>query len=123
MFAHARSEVVFHAVRVPVRGHLQFGVGIEEAGWQQGGDGAVFALSIRTSQGEEMVFFIRLEPRAVAADRGWIWTDIDLERYARERVDFIFQTDERTNDSYDWCWWADPVVENCAACGGSVHVP
>jgi arylsulfatase A-like enzyme len=119
LFAHANSEVVFHAVTVPARGHLRFGIGIDEAGWRQGGDGAAFSLSVRTSRGEEVVFSRHLQPQTAPADRGWIRADLDLQRYGTQSVDFIFRTDRGEKEDYDWCWWANPVLEDCATCGAS----
>jgi len=123
IFAQTNSEVVFHAVPVPAHGHLLFGIGIDERGWQQGGDGALFRVSVRTRTGEDLIFSRHLRPQTASADRGWIWADVDVQRYGGESVDFVFQTDKGETEDYDWCWWANPVLEECAACGISSRSP
>lgn len=119
MFAHASSAVVFHAVTIPAWGRLRFSIGIDEAGWAHGGDGAAFGVSVRTSQGEDLVFSRRLSPQTVQADRGWTHAEVDLQRFGAQQVDIIFQTDREANEDYDWCWWANPVLAQCSACGPS----
>jgi arylsulfatase A-like enzyme len=123
IFEHPNATIVFPSIPIPQRAHLEFAVGIEDAGWPNGSDGVHFTLQIGHDGQRETLFDHLIDPSE--KDRGWIRQQIDLARFAGRSVDLVLVTDggPSGNRYGDWANWGDPLIRGDEVAAPDQHLP
>lgn len=100
-------------VAIPPNATLEFGFGIEEAGWREGAPPVVFRVfaSEPGGQAPRTLFEARLDPATKREDRGWKDQRVSLEWAAGKTVSFLFETIiEGKQPAATYPVWSNPTV-------------
>jgi len=113
LYLHPSGSVEFPAVHLSSRAVLAFRIGIDQAAWDQPGDGVEFTAFVsRANDARTKVFTRYLDPKHNLDDRGWIEGRISLKAFHDQDVQIILATGPGpANDfNYDWALWAEPRI-------------
>jgi hypothetical protein len=113
LFMHPPSRVTFPPRVIEPGTKLRFGIAINEAAWDKPGEGALFTVTaVSTKKGTVELFSRYINPKAVAADRRWIDTEISLDGFAKDTVTLTFETDLGLKRDISWAWagWSTPTL-------------
>ena len=113
LYLHPAGSVEFPAVHLSSKAVLAFRIGIDQAAWDQAGDGVEFSAFVsRANDARTKVFTRYIDPKHNPDDRGWIEARISLKAFHDQDVQIILATGPGpANDfNYDWALWAEPRV-------------
>ena len=113
LYLHPSGSVEFPAVHLSSRAVLAFRVGIDQAAWDEPGDGVEFTAFVSRANGARTKVFTRyIDPKHNPDDRGWIEARISLKAFRDQDVRIILATGPGpANDfNYDWALWAAPRI-------------
>jgi hypothetical protein len=74
------------------------------------GDGVLFQIQVFSQEGEETVYYNEIDPKNLPDHRRWHDFEIDLSRYAGQRVTIKFLTYPLNSNDWDWAVWGAPVL-------------
>jgi arylsulfatase len=116
LFAHAPAQVTFRDVLVNEEGRLEFGVGIHQEAWARSGDGVRFIVEGIDGAGRRHDLYERhLSPQVRPEDRSWFDEQVDLAKFAGQRLHFVFRTEPGENNQNDWAVWSQPRLFSALA--------
>ncbi len=105
------TAITFPQLPLGERPRFRCAVTIHPHVWgEAGADGAVFRVSVCAEDGAtEIVGERYLNPIAHPAERTWNSFEVDLSKYAGQRVDLVLENaaGPAGNDYADWCIWGD----------------
>jgi hypothetical protein len=109
LYAHPDSRVRY-LVQVPQEGILAFDVAMAPESWSLPGDGVTFAVYVSSDGGTQQLFSSYIDPKQNEADRRWHPHTLDLNAYAGQMVEIIFETGTGPAGDYryDWAGWGMP---------------
>ena len=113
LYLHPTGSVEFPAVHLSSKAVLAFRIGIDQATWDQAGDGVEFTAFVSRANGARTKVFTRyIDPKHNLDDRGWIEERISLKAFRDQDVQIILATGPGPgNDfNYDWALWAEPRI-------------
>lgn len=113
LFEHPDSVVSFKDVPILKDGRLTFGVGINEAAWDKGGDGVLFEVMVSDENREERtIYSCYIDPKSNPDERRWLDNELDLSAFAGKNLTFTFRTSAgpEGNNTADWAGWSEPKL-------------
>lgn len=102
-------------VRVPDDGWLWVSVGMKPEAWEKEGDGVKFLVGVSDGRAFETLFDHQLNPFANQGDRKWLPVRLDLNTYAGEEVEIMFNTyasaaGKPADERNDLALWGSPEI-------------
>jgi len=100
-------------IEIPPEAILEFGYGIEEAGWREGAPSVTFRVLAVESGGQATrpLFQRRLDPARTPLDRGWKDERVGLNWASGKTVAFVFETKiEGKEPAPTYPLWSNPTV-------------
>jgi hypothetical protein len=109
--ASGESEIIYN-VSLPENAVLKFGIGMDPSVWNETVNGVEFVMKIEVGNTTQTLWSHYIDPKNVPEDREWQDFEVDLSAYAGTQVHIIFVTlpGPKNDNSYDWAYWADPVI-------------
>ncbi|HYG80126.1 MAG TPA: sulfatase-like hydrolase/transferase, partial [Pyrinomonadaceae bacterium] len=110
VFQHPTSAILFPPIKLGERPTLDFACGVKESAWKRMESEVRFSVSVVAGERREEIFRTELAPRTRPKDRAWQRHSLDLNRFAGQVVQFIFETavPKRRSNKFAWAGWADP---------------
>ncbi|MEO5820046.1 MAG: hypothetical protein ABIT71_06035 [Vicinamibacteraceae bacterium] len=113
IYAHPPSRIIFHDIKVPARARLELFLALKEEAWPKGTDGVYFRVGVSSGDAYKDILTRTVDPYRVAGDRAWVPIAIDLQEYAGQTVNIIFNTQESApgtpaNGLYDFAIFGAP---------------
>ncbi len=117
LFLHPESEVTF-PLRIEFAAILETAVALLPDGWQSGGDGVTFYVSVRR-EGEVLptyLFSQHVRPQVFPEHRGWWPVRLDLTSLLNTDFELVLGTHPGPNldTTWDWAVWKNPRIYNPA---------
>jgi arylsulfatase A-like enzyme len=105
-------EYVTPPLTVAPSARLRFGIGVDETAWAEDVPAVEFVLSALVEGDERTLFSRRLDPARNPADRRWHDDEVQLGRYAGQKLRLRFTTRVYTGPGVPFAYgvWSDPVV-------------
>jgi len=113
LFEHPDARVTFKDVAIMSKARLSFGIGINEAAWDKGGDGVHFSITLIDQGGGRHDLYSRyLDPKNNPEDRQWFDEALDLKDFAGQSVSITFETSSgpKNDNTFDWAGWSEPQI-------------
>ncbi len=111
------AALIYSRIALPAdRGsRLRAWIAIHPLVWpDRGGDGARFALEIRSGDGQpaQRIWSAYVNPAHREEDRAWLPVDVPLTPFRGQTVDLVLVNEAGPdgNAYADWCLWADPEL-------------
>ena len=113
LFMHPNSRAAY-SLQLPNSDTLllHFDVSLAPDSWSLEGDGVEFLITVISSNKEDKVFDLYLDPKNKEVDRRWVEDSIDLRAFAGQHIQIVFETRcGPANDlRYDWAGWGEPQI-------------
>ncbi len=109
---------LFFPLRIEQAAVLETAVALLPDGWQRGGDGVTFYVSVRR-EGEVLptyLFSQHVHPQVFPEHRGWWPVRLDLTSLLNTDIELILGTHPGPNldSTWDWAVWKNPRIYNPA---------
>lgn len=112
LFEHPNSEVIFEDICIRKGSELWFGIAINFSAWEKPGDGVAFEINIIDEQLQKSSIYKKyIDPKNNMTDRRWFDENIDLNKFAGQKISIIFKTNGGPKNNWvDWAGWSRPRI-------------
>jgi arylsulfatase A-like enzyme len=112
LFEYPNSNLTFNDILIRHNDKLVFSIGINEAAWDQEGDGVIFEVIITDDKSQEHTIYSNyIDPKNNIDERKWFDAAIDLNNFAGKKVSFTFKTKSGPGGgSWDHAGWHRPLI-------------
>lgn len=102
IFAHAPTEIRFKVTPTQDNYLLSFIPLIDKNAFIQGTDGVKYQILIKEKNKDIILYSKIISPEGGV---NWYQENLDLSSYLNQEIELIFQTNELSNNNYDWSAW------------------